>query len=196
VISTVAGNGDFGFSGDGGPATSAAFVYPIEVALDGAGNLYLNDAGNTRVRKVSTAGIISTVAGNGVEGFGGDGRPATSASLRNPVGLALDGSGNLYIADRGNHRIRKVSAGGVISTVAGNGGAGFGGDGGAATAAGLNVPFDVKADAGGELYIADLNNHRIRKVDVGGIISTFAGNGIAGYNGDGGPANSAQLNSP
>ncbi len=195
IITTVAGSGVSRFSGDGGPATSASLAFPLGVAVDAAGNLYIADSGNSRVRRVSLSGVISTVAGNGNFGFSGDAGPATSASLADPQGVAVDVAGNLYIVDRGNQRIRKVSPGGVISTVAGNGIAGFSGDGGPATGASLRLAFrsSVAADAAGNLYIADTDNRRIRKVSPDGIITTVAGDGVARYAGDGGPAVSASL---
>jgi sugar lactone lactonase YvrE len=196
IISTVAGNGSRGFSGDGGVATSASLNNPIGIAVDASGNIYIVDNGNYRIRKVSTSGIISTVAGTGSGGFSGDGGPATAATLYNPYGVAVDGSGNLYIADYQNQRIRKVNTSGIISTVAGNGSFGFSGDGGAATAASLNAPYGVAVDASGNLYIADYGNHRIRKVNTSGIISTVAGTGSQGFSGDGGAATSAKLNYP
>jgi len=192
-ISTVAGNGAQGFSGDGGAATSAQLRYPTDVAVDSAGNLYIADQSNHRIRKVDVMGQISTVAGNGAQGYGGDGAAATSAQLANPTGVAADGAGNLYIADISNQRIRKVDATGQISTVAGNGTHGYGGDGAAATSAQLAAPTGVVVDAAGNLYIADQGNHRIRKVDATGQISTVAGNGTTGFSGDGGAATSAQL---
>src|ERR1035437_473874 len=191
TITTVAGNGNQGFSGDGGPATSASISLPFGVAVDSAGNLYF--AGNNRIRKVS-GGAITTVVGNGDYGFSGDGGPATGASLWTPQGLAVDSVGNLYFADSGNWRIRKVS-GGTITTVAGVGSGVFSGDGGPATSATLQFPEAVTVDAAGNLYIADRNNNRIRKVS-GGTITTVAGNGNQGLSGDGGPATSATLNNP
>jgi len=199
IITTFAGNGTAGFSGDGGPATSASLNRPQGIAIDTSGNLFLADELNNRIRRVdASTGIITTFAGNGTAGFSGDGGPATSAALSSPTGVALDSSGNLYIADFANHRIRRVVAGsGIIITVAGNGTAGFGGDGGAATAASLNFPFGVTVDSTNDLFIADEVNQRIRRVDAStGIITTFAGNGIAGFNGDGGVAASASLNNP
>ena len=198
VISTVAGTGTQGYGGDGGAATSAQLYWPRGVALDGAGNLYIADSGNSRIRKVDPAGVISTVAGDGTRGYGGDGDPAVDAQLNRPYGLALDGAGNLYIADTVNHRIRKVDAAGAITTVAGDGTFGYGGDGGAAVAAQLASPAGLALDGAGNLYIADNNNHRIRKVDAAGVITTVAGSGMGGfggggYGGDGGAATSAQL---
>ncbi len=199
VISTVAGSGTAGYSGDGGAAVAAQLYAPEGVALDGAGNLYIADVDNHRIRKVDAAGAISTVAGDGTRGFGGDGGAAVAAQLDFPRGVALDGAGNLYIADSLNQRIRKVNAAGVITTVAGDGTEGYGGDGDAALAAQLNRPFGVMPDGAGNLYIADTGNHRIRKVNAAGRISTVAGDatrGYGGYGGDGGAALAAQLNSP
>ena len=203
AISTVAGNGTATFGGDGGVAISASLSNPDGVSVDGAGNLYIADGANNRIRKVTAAtGFISTVAGNGTATFGGDGAAATSASLNNPDGVSVDGAGNLYIADEGNNRIRKVTAAtGFISTVAGDGTAGFTAsqDMGttAATSASLNNPDSVFVDGAGNLYIADEGNNRIREVIAGtGFISTIAGNGTATFAGDGGVAISASLNNP
>jgi sugar lactone lactonase YvrE len=195
-ITTVAGTGDVGFSGDGGPASCAKLFSPFGVALDSNGNLYIADFGNHRIRKVSPSGTISTVAGTTTYGFSGDGGPATSARLSAPMDVAVDGSGNLYIADRDNHRIRKVNTSGIMSTVAGTGTYGYNGDGGPANAAQLNNPHNVAVDGSGNLYIGDSYNHRIRKVDADGVISTVAGIGTQGYNGDGIQATSAQLGFP
>jgi hypothetical protein len=199
IISTVAGNGTQGYGGDGSAGTSANLNYPSEVAVDGLGNIYISDAGNHRIRKVSAStGNISTVAGNGTAAYGGDGSAATSANLANPFGVALDVSGNIYIADVGNNRIRKVSAStGIISTVAGNGIATYGGDGSIATSANLNNPRGVLVDGLGNIYIADGDNNKIRKVSAStGIINTVAGNGTLGYGGDGSAATSASLYFP
>ncbi len=202
IISTVAGNGTFGFSGDGGPATDASLNFPSDVSVDGSGLIYIVDRYNHRIRKVDTSGIISTVAGSGATGFdaggfSGDGGPATDASLFNPLGVSVDGSGVIYIADTNNHRIRKVDASGIISTVAGNGELGFSGDGGPATSGSLFNPLGVSVDGSGVIYIADANNYRIRKVDTSGVISTVAGNGSGGgFSGDGGPATDASLYRP
>ena len=195
-ISTVAGTGTGGFSSDGGPASAAQLNFPSKVVLDSAGNLYIADSNNHRIRKVDASGDISTVAGTGTGGFSGDGGPASEAMLNGPQGIAMDGAGNLYIAEYTNDRIRKVDASGTISTIAGTGTAGFSGDGGAATAARLNKPSRVAVDGAGNLYISDRFNHRIRKVDASGIISTIAGTGTAGFGGDGGPATVARLNYP
>ena len=195
IITTVAGSGVYGYSGDGGAATSAQMI-PYAVAVDAAGNIFIADHGNHRIRKVNSAGIITTVAGNGVQGFGGDGGPATAAALGNPTNLAVDATGNIFIADGYNNRIRKVDVTGIITTVVGNGTAGFSGDGGPATAAQLNLPTDVAVDAAGNIFIIDQSNERIRKVAPNGIISTAAGNGVIGYSGDGGAGANAQLSSP
>ena len=189
VITTVAGNGLPGYSGDNGPATNAQLSYPYGVSVDAAGNLYIADSNNYRIRKVSN-GVINTVAGNGTQGFGGDNGPATSAQLQ-PWGVAVDSSGSLYIADSPNHRIRKV-LNGVITTVAGNGMPGFSGDNGPATNAQLYYPYGVAVDASGNVYIADTFNYRIRKVS-GGVITTVAGNGTQGFGRDTGPATSSPL---
>jgi sugar lactone lactonase YvrE/Flp pilus assembly protein TadD len=197
TITTAAGNGTQGYSGDGGPATSAELNLPAGVALDNTGNLFISDTGNSRLRMVNPAGTITTVAGNGKRGYSGDGGPATSAALI-PVGVAVDGAGNLFIA--GAFRLRKVNPAGIITTVAGDGRCCKLGDGGPATSAELNGPTGVAADNAGNLFIADLGNHRIRKVNAGGTIITVAGGGtpgdVGGYSGDGGPATSAQLNWP
>src|SRR5208337_2814934 len=271
-ISTVAGNGTAGFGGDGAAATAAELNQPVGVAVDSAGNLYVADQGNQRIRKVDTSGNISTVAsisnagvavdsagnlyiadqnnqrirkldangnistvaGSGTAGFAGDGAAASAAELNQPAGVAVDSAGNLYVADQGNQRIRKVDtsgnistvasisnagvavdsagnlyiadqnnqrirkldANGNISTVAGSGTAGFAGDGAAASAAELNQPAGVAVDSAGNLYVADQGNQRIRKVDTGGNISTVAGNGTAGFGGDGAAATAAELNQP
>jgi trimeric autotransporter adhesin len=196
VISTVAGSGASGFSGDGGLATSATLSSPADVTVDVAGSLFISDTGNNRVRKVSPIGIMSTVAGNGSSGFSGDGGSAISATLLNPIGVAVDAAGNLFIADAFNNRVRKVDTSGVISTVAGNGVSGFSGDGGSAVSAALETPESIALDVAGSLFIADKGNNRVRKVNPLGVISTAAGNGVQGYSGDGGPATSAQLMQP
>ena len=201
-ITTVAGNGVGGsFSGDGGPATSASLSLPTGVALDGGGNVFIADWRNHRIRRVAAGtGVITTVAGNGWERFGGDGGPGTSASLSRPFGVAVDGGGNVLIADSQNNRIRRLAAGtGVITTVAGTGTQGFSGDGdgGPATSVRLNYPYGVAVDGGGNVFIADGGPFRIRRVDAGtGVITTVAGNGVEGFSGDGGPGTSASLWSP
>ena len=182
--------------GDGGAAAAAYLRWPFDTAVDGAGNLYIADGYNHRIRKVDAAGTITTVAGTGTAGYGGDAGPATAAQLKSPYGVAVDSSGNLYIADTSNNRIRKVDAAGTITTVAGTGGGGFGGDGGEATMARISFPNRVALDGAGNLYIADTYNNRIRKVDAAGMITTVAGRGGAGSTGDAGPAIAAQLNQP
>ena len=194
AISTVAGNGALGFSGDGGPATSAPLDYPIGVAVDAAGSLYV--AVVSGIRKVTPDGIISTIAGSGVNGHSGDGGPAVGARLNAPQGVAVDAAGNFYIADTSDNEIRKVMPDGTITTVAGTGAAGFSGDGGPATSAQLSSPGGVAVDASGNLYVVDTGNNRLRKVAEDGTMTTVAGTGTAGYSGDGGPATSAQLHSP
>ena len=196
TISTVAGNGAQGYAGDGGPSTSARLYYPSSVALSSAGSLYIADSANNRVRKVDGAGVITTVAGSGTAGYSGDGGPATDAELDSPWDVAVDLSGNLYIADYNNHRIRKVDTSGDITTVAGTGTPGYSGDGGPATNANLCGPTGVALDGSGNLYVAEACNDRVRKVGTFGTITTVAGNGIAGYSGDGGPATGARLNDP
>ena len=196
TITTIAGTEKRGFSGDGGPAIQAPLFLPTGVAVDGAGNLYIADQYNHRIRKVDSTGTITTIAGTGERRFGGDGGPAIQAQLDEPTGVVVDGAGNLYIADLANHRIRKVDSTGTITTIAGTGERGFGGDGGPATQAHLNYPYGGAVDGAGNLYIADLTNHRIRKVDSTGTITTFAGTGERGFGGDGGPAIQAQLDAP
>ena len=196
TITTVAGNGTGGYNGDGIAATSAELYYPFDVALDSAGNLYIADQGNQRVRKVNSSGTITTVAGTGTAGYNGDNTPATGAQLNEPTGVAVDIAGNLYTADYGNNRVRKVDTTGTITTVAGNGTAGFNGDNIAATSAELNAPTGVAVDSAGNVYIAELFGQRIRKVNTSGIISTVAGTGTAGYNGDNIPATSAEIDNP
>jgi trimeric autotransporter adhesin len=194
IISTFAGTTAGPAAGDGGLATAAKLNQPQGLAFDAAGNLYIADTGNNRVRKVDTGGYISTFAGT-TAGFGGDTGQATLAQLHTPMQLAFY-SGSLYIADESNHRIRKVDGSGVITTVAGNGTAAYNGDGIAATSASLNWACGVAFDLSGNLYIADQGNDRIRKVDTLGVISTVAGTGVKGFAGDDGPATSAQFDWP
>jgi uncharacterized protein (TIGR03437 family) len=196
TISTVAGDGTAGFSGDGGPATAATFRGPFGVVLDAAGNIYVADFNNERVRKIATDGTISTIAGTGVQGFGGDGGPAVNAMLSRPSRISIDSHGNLFLTDPGNSRVRKISPNGIITTVAGNGNAAESGDGGLATNAALNYPESAVADAAGNLYISDGDGNVVRKVDTNGIISTVVGTGNAGHGGDGGAASKATLNNP
>jgi sugar lactone lactonase YvrE len=234
MTSTVAGNGTNGYGGDGGPALAAQLNFPMGMARDSAGNLYIADFSNSAVRKLATDGTITTVAGNGTYGYSGDGGPATSAQLSFPSAVALDGAGNLYIADFLNSCVRKVDVKGTISTfatgflvrgvtadsagnvyysswsegvwkvdsqgvttrIAGNGTCGFGGDGGLAINAQTAGVAGLALDSQGNLYMAEVPNSDIRKVDTNGIITTVAGNQKFGYSGDGGPATSAQFNGP
>jgi uncharacterized protein (TIGR03437 family) len=195
-IATVAGNGFFSYSGDGAAAAIAQLNAPRGEALDALGNLYFADTGNNRVREISANGVITTVAGTGVAGYSGDGGAAAGAQVNQPYGVAVDAAGNVYIADTSNHSIRRVAPNGNINTIAGNGSPGYSGDGGAASAAQLNGPTGICADASGNLYIADLSNGRVRKISTAGVITTVAGNGGIGYSGDGGPAVNATLYHP
>jgi sugar lactone lactonase YvrE len=195
---TIAGNGSPGYSGDGGPSERAQLNYPWGVAVDSDKNLYIADADNHRIRKIDSKGIISTVAGNGIPGTEGDSGVATSAQLNLPNGVAIDKVGNLYISEAGNHVVRKVDANTqTIIKIAGTlGVAGFSGDGGHAVEAKLNNPKRIVVTNDGIVYITDKGNHRIRKIDTKGIITTIVGNGVANFGGDDGPALGAQLNSP
>src|SRR3984957_2541970 len=199
IITTVAGNGSGGYTGDGGQATSATLNSPHGLAIDGAGNLYIADTLNSVIRRVAAStAVITTVAGNGTAGFSGNGTRAIKAELNEPEGVAVDASGDLYIADTQNNVVRLVTASnGIISAFAGNKFAGYKGDGGAATAARLNLPEGVALDSAGDLYIADTFNSVIRLVNAStGIITTAAGDGSAGFSGDGGPATAASLDQP
>jgi len=236
IASTTAGTGVSGYSGDGGLATSAQFNSPMGMRRDSQGNLYVADLGNSVIRKLSIDGTVSTVAGNGTQGYSGDGGPATSAQLSFPTAVALDGAGNLYIADYFNACVRKVDTNGTISTLAtasgflvrgvatdvagnvyfsssyegvwkvdsngvttkivGNGTPGFSGDGGPATDAQTSGVAGLALDASGNLYISEVQNSDVRKVDTNGIITTVAGNQQFGYAGDGGPATNAKFNGP
>ncbi|MBV4360098.1 NHL domain-containing protein [Pinibacter aurantiacus] len=192
VITTFAGTGTRGFSGDGGPAANAGLDYPSGLCADNNGNIYITDG--SRIRKVNSAGIITTIAGTGVSGNSGDGGPALNAQFYSPDGMCIDKAGNIYFADFANQNVRKISTSGIISTVAGNGVLGYWGDGGLATAASLNSPTDVAVDNDGNIYIADMGNSVIRKVDNNGIITTIV-KGF-GYSGDGGPSENAKVYYP
>ena len=198
IITTVAGNGSLGlvqgrYSGDGGPAVNAELARPSGVAVDSIGNIYIADTNNDRIRKVDTNGIITTVAGNGQFGYSGDGGLAAEAELARPTSIAVDSTGNIYIIISGNHSIRKVDTSGIITTVAGIGQFGYSGDGGPATEAELRTPIDIAVDSIGNMYIADHENNRVRKVDTNGIITTVIGNGQWSYSGDGGPSTEAEI---
>jgi RHS repeat-associated protein len=203
IITTVAGigygygGGDYGYDGNGGPATEALLYSPHGIALDNAGNMYIADYNNQRVRKVDPGGIITSVAGNGEYGDGGDGGLATEAQFKFPHGLAVDAAGNLYISDSQSYRIRKVDPSGIITTVAGTGESGYSGDGGPATEAKISIGSgSIEIDADSNLYFADRSNSCIRKVFSDGTITTVAGTGQNGYSGDGGPATESQMNYP
>lgn len=194
VTTIVAGNGTEGYTGDNGPAVSAAISEPTGVAIDPGGNVYFTDFFNNRIRKVTAAtGVIATIAGNGKFQFSGDNGPALSAGL-DPFDVAVDGRSNIFIADRVNNRVRKISSDGMISTFAGTGAAGYSGDGGPALAATLNFPTGIALDIAGNLYIADNGNSVVRRVTASGLITTIAGSGVnMPSSGDGGPAIAAQL---
>ena len=194
VILPFAGNGMLGSSGDGGQAVNATFNQPQSVAVDSTGSVYVSDTGNHRIRKVSPSGVITTVAGTGVDSFGGDGGAATQAQLNSPFQIAIDSANNLYIADSLNRRVRKVTAStGVISTIAGDGRIGSGGDGGAAVSAQFLLPYGVTVDRSGVVFVLDAFDGRVRRVATNGTISNYVGTGNFGYKGDGGPAASAEI---
>jgi len=196
TITTIAGTGVAGYDGDGGAATAARLKYPYSITIDAVGNIYIGDAAPS-IRKITTTGTISTYAGNGVAGFSGDGGPAILAEMNGPSGMAFDVAGNLYIADKGNNRIRKITPTGIISTYAGTGAGIYNGDNIPATDANLGRPAGVFVDADGNILISDSENNRIRKVVPTGIISTVAGSShTIGFSGDGGPATAAKLNEP
>lgn len=196
VIKTVVGTGTPGFGGDGAAATAALIASPYGVAVDTAGNLYFTDTRNMMVRKVSTSGTITKLAGSGVQGFGGDDGNAVDALMNLPTGIVVDASGSVYVADTLNHRVRKITTDGKISTYAGTGEPNSGGDGKPAKEATLYHPQALALDSAGNLYIGDTYNQRVRKVSTSGIITTYVGSGAQGYRGDGGQATSAQLNYP
>jgi uncharacterized protein (TIGR03437 family) len=200
-INSIAGNRPNGFGGDNGPASASVLNMAAGVAVDSAGNLYIADSGNRRVREIPSVASapnpqIKTVAGNGIFSDSGDGGPANNAQMNFPQGVAVGADGSVYFADSDNNVVRKIAPNGTISTIAGNGSPGFGGDGASGPAAQLNAPEGVAVDASGNVYIADSANNRVRKVTSSGAIATFAGNGTAGSSGDGGPAASAELNAP
>ena len=196
TISRFAGAGIRGYSGDRGPATQARLAGPNDIDFDSSGNVYIADTGNHRVRAVDSAGQITTFAGSGDAGYSGDGGPAQAAQLHAPAAICFDSAGALYICDFGNHCIRKVSTGGIISTIAGTGKKGFTGDGGPAIRAQIHEPCGVAVDQRGQVYVADSFNCRIRVVRVDGTIETVAGTGRRAYGGDGGPASEAFIAIP
>ncbi|MBI4325065.1 MAG: VCBS repeat-containing protein [Chloroflexi bacterium] len=196
IITTFAGTGERGFSGDGDPAISARLNYPFAVAVASSGTVYVADTYNRRIRRITPDGVITTVAGNGETGEGGEGGPAVQARLNFPTALAVDAAQNIYVADYNNHKVRRVGTDGIIVTVAGTGTAGYSGDGSLASAAQLNSPFGVALDAAGNILVGDMQNQRVRRVGIDGTITTIAGTGEAGFSGDGGPAGSAVFNWP
>jgi gliding motility-associated-like protein len=201
IITTVAGSDSYGYAGDGGPAKNALMMYPYDVCLDRIGNLYVSEYSGNRIRKISTDGTITTVAGTGVEGYSGDNGPATAARIARPRGIITDDKNNLYIADTYNSAIRKVDAAtGIITTIAGNGSTAYSGDGGPAVNAGVPFPTNVGVDDGYNIYVLEVNGgitSRLRKIDaVTGIITTIAGSSVSAHSGDGGPAVSANLLDP
>ena len=196
IITTVAGTGERGYAGDGGPAAGALLSEPFMCAFDAAGNMYVAEAMNHCIRRVDRAtGATATIAGTGAEGYSGDGGPATGATFNQPYSLQVDAGGDVYVVDRLNYVIRKIDAAtGIISTVAGTGEVGYGGDGGPATAAQFREPNDCFLDGRGGLLIADVQDQRIRRLDLAtGIITTFAGNGAKERRGDGLPATEASI---
>lgn len=195
-ITTLAGNGDNGFGGDGGPATGATFQDPTALAIGKDGSIFVADTGNSRIRVIKPDKTVVTLAGTADQGFSGDGGPATAAQVNAPAGVAMSPNGDLFFSDTGNNRVRRISTAGVITTVAGSGRRGSAGDGGMASAAQLNAPQGLAFAADGSLLIADSGNNKVRRVGVDGKIATVAGNGGGGSGGDGGPATSAQLNLP
>ena len=195
IIKTVVGNGTYGYSANGVNAIGPTIYNPNGIAFDAAGNMYISDQGNQRICRVNSCGIIYTIAGTRAYGYNGDGIAATNAELYNPSSVAVDADGNVYIADSWNNRIRMVNTAGIISTIAGTGIGGYNGDGILATNAQIHFPSGLVIDGKGDLYFADYDNNRIRKVS-GGIITNIAGNGTRGYTGDSGPATSAELYLP
>jgi hypothetical protein len=193
---SMAGTGEQGDSGDGGPALSARFVEVTGIAIGPEGSVYVSDSGANRVRVIRPEGTVEAVAGTGQAGLSGDGGPGTSAELHYPTALAVAGDGSLYIADSRNHAVRRVDSSGMITTIAGTGEAGFGGDGGPAASALLDTPEGLAFTANGSLLVSDWNNHRIRRIAPDGTISTLAGTGEESFHGDGGPAIDAALAGP
>jgi uncharacterized protein (TIGR03437 family) len=196
TINTFAGTGAAGYTGDGGPATQAEINRVVGLATDAAGNIYLADQNNNVVRKVDTKGVITTFAGTSTAGFSGDGGPAAQAELNGPLGVCVAPNGGIYVNDYGNLRVREISPSGIITTVAGTGLTGNGGDGGPAIAATFTIPIRCAVDSAGNLFIVDQGAFRVRKVDLSGTITAYAGTGAQGFSGDGGPAVQAEMNNP
>jgi sugar lactone lactonase YvrE len=196
IAQRIVGTGEMGFGGDGGPAIDAKISYANHLVVDPKGNMFIADTGNNRIRKVSLDGIITTIAGSGEMGFGGDGGPAVEAEFAYPVAIAIDGQGNLYIADFNNHRIRKISTDGIITSVAGTGESEYNGDGIPALESQIGEPCGVVVDRSGYIYIGDQLNNRVRVITPSGMMYTVAGTGVRGYTGDGGPAEKAQTSNP
>ena len=196
IITTIAGTGTPSYTGDGGLADTSTLNAPGGVRYDAAGNLYVADAGNARIRKITTAGIISTIAGTGTGAYSGDGGLAIAANIWNPTDIVFDAAGNLYFSDLDNNRIRMVNTSGIINTICGIGTGTYSGDGGTATAAGISQPWGLAFDAAGSLYFSDYGNSVVRKITTAGIISTIAGTGTGAYSGDGGPATAAGMFAP
>lgn len=195
-LSRIAGTGEKGYAGDGGPAVDAKFDRPYDVAYDSKGNLYVVDEGNHVIRRIDADGIVTTVAGNGTAGYSGDGGPATQAQLNEPYNIAFDAQDRMVIGDSANNVIRRIDENGIITTIAGTGQQGYSGDGGPATEATLNLPQAVRFAADGRLLVADEHNHAIRAIDADGTITTLIGNGTAGRTTEGTAAKEAQLNDP
>jgi hypothetical protein len=193
IITTYAGSGS---PENVTPASTKIFDNPGSIAPDNIGGFYFAGYYRNSIYHVTADGLFGLAAGVGIPGYSGDGGQANSAQLNHPSSLAVDSAGNIYIADSQNHRIRKVTPGGIITTIAGNGIGGYSGDGGPATSAQISWPYGIAVDSSGNLYVADTQNNRIRKVTPEGMITTVAGNGNEGYNGDGGPADSAQIKWP
>jgi sugar lactone lactonase YvrE len=196
IARRIVGSGQRGFAGDEGSALKAMVDNPNHLVVDGEGNLFIADTGNHRIRKVSTDGIITTIGGTGAVGFSGDGGPAGEAQLAAPSAIAIDESGNLFIADFHNHRIRKISTDGIITSIAGTGRSGYNGDGKPALECQIGEPCGVAVDRDGYVYIGDQVNNRVRVVTPSGMMHTVAGTGVRGHSGDGGPAELAQTSNP
>ena len=196
MTSLVAGNRVKGYRGDGGVAASAILNQPTDIVFDKAGNMYVADCGNFVIRKINALGVIYTIAGNRKCNYSGDGGPAVNASIKWPLAIAVDNNNNLLIVDNAGNSIRKVSATGIITTICGNGVAGYSGDGGPATNAMIDAPTDVAVDKRGNIYVADNGNNRIRVITPNGSINTFAGTGAEGYDEDGTTATNCKLSHP